>query len=54
MKKSHEIRHEDEKRRLSFKAAAPIAAPVPYVAVFTSAMKLKPTLTRFGKRKVTV
>lgn len=54
MKKSREIRHEDEKRRQAFKAAAPISAPIPYVTVFTSAMKLKPSPTRFGKRKVVV
>ena len=47
-------RYEDEKRREAFKRAAPIADPVPYVATFTTSLKLKPALTRFGKRKAVV
>ena len=49
-----EPRHADEARRAAFKAAAPIAEPVPYVQTFTAGLKLKPAVTRFGKRKVLV
>lgn len=54
MKIPKDERHEDEKRRAAFKAAAPISDPVPYVATFTAGMKLKPAPTLFGKRKVKV
>ena len=54
MKPERQIRHEDEKRRAAFKAAAPISDPVPYVAIFTASMRLKPAPTLFGKRRVRV
>ena len=47
-------RHEDKKRGGAFKRVAPIPDPVPYVATFTSAMKLKAAATMFGKRKMRV